>query len=134
MVYNFFDKKSTGSGIKSMWNQQFSDELDKPIIRKCKRRTIYSSFNDNIRGADLADMQLISKCNKGIRYLLYVFDIFITYAWVVPLKDKKGITIFNVFQSILESSKTKAIKIWIDQGSDVFNKQWKRICCCWKIY
>ena len=68
-------------------------------------------------------MQLISKCNKGIRYLLYVFDIFITYAWVVPLKDKKGVTIFNVFQSILESSKTKAIKIWIDQGSDVFNKQ-----------
>ena len=69
-------------------------------------------------------MQLISKYSKGIiRYLLYVFDIFIKYAWVVPLKDKKDITILNVFQSILESSKRKPIKIWIDQGSDVFNNQ-----------
>ena len=67
MVYKFFDKKSAGSGIKSMSNQQLTDELHKTISRKFKRRRVYSSFKDNIWGADLADKQLISKYNKGIR-------------------------------------------------------------------
>ena len=57
-------------------------------------------FKDNIWGADLADTQLISKFNKGIRFLLCVIHIFSKYAWVVPLKDKKGITIVNAFQKI----------------------------------
>ena len=58
---------------------------------------MYSSFRDNIWGADLADMQLLSKFNKGFRFLLRVIDIFRKYAWVVPLKDKKGISIVNAF-------------------------------------
>ena len=74
MVYNFFDKKSKGSGLKE--NQQLAEELHKPIIRKFKKRKIYSCFKDNIWGVDLADMQLISKHNKGIRYLLCVTDLF----------------------------------------------------------
>ena len=53
-------------------------------------------------------MQIISKYNKGIRYLLCVIDIFSKYAWVVILKDKKGATIVNAFQSILNNSKKKA--------------------------
>ena len=61
MAYEFFDKKSTGSGIKSMSNQQLADELHKPIIRKFKQRKVCSSFKDNIWGAVLADMHLISK-------------------------------------------------------------------------
>ena len=78
MVYKFFDKKSPGSGIKNeiMQNQQLIEELHKPIIRKCKTRKVYSSFKDNIWGADLADMQLISKFNKEIRFLLTVIDMF----------------------------------------------------------
>ena len=68
MVYKFCDKKSTGSGIKSMSNQKLGDELHKPIIRKFKRRRVYSSFKENIWGADLTDMQLISKYNKRIRF------------------------------------------------------------------
>ena len=56
-------------------------------------------------GADLADMRLISKFNKGFRFLLCVIDIFSKYAWVVPLKDKKDVTITNAFQKI--SPKTK---------------------------
>ena len=87
MVYKFFDKKSKGSGLK---NQQLAAELQKPIVRKFRKRKVYSSFKDNIWGVDLADMQLISKYNKGIRYLLCTFDLFSKYAWVVPLKDKKG--------------------------------------------
>ena len=64
---------------------------------------MYSSFKNNIWGVDLADMQLISKYNKGIRYLLCVIDLFSKYAWAVPLKDKKGVSIVNAFQNILNS-------------------------------
>ena len=75
MVYKFFDKKSKGSGINNLSNQQLLDELHKPIIRKFKKGKVYSSFNNNIWGADLADIQLISKYNKGIKFLLCVFDV-----------------------------------------------------------
>ena len=73
--------------MKSMPNQQLANELYKPIIRKFKKRKVYSSFRDNIWGVDLADMQLLIKFNKGIRFLLFVIDIFSNYAWVIPLKD-----------------------------------------------
>ena len=65
MVYNFFDKKSTGSGVNipSEFNEQLAKELHKPIIRNFKKRKVYSGFKDDIWGADLADMQLISKFN-----------------------------------------------------------------------
>ena len=62
------------------------------------KREVYSSFKDNIWGVDLADMQLISKCNKGIRLLLCAIYLFSKYAWVVPLKDKKGVTTANAFK------------------------------------
>ena len=85
MVYKFFDKKSKGSGIKNdiKENQQLASELHKAIIRKFKKRKVYSSFKDNILGVDLADMQLISKYNKGIRYLLSVLDFFSKYAMLL---------------------------------------------------
>ena len=70
-----------------MPNQQLVNELHKLIIKKIKRRKVYSSFKYNIWGADLADMQLISKFNKEIRFLLCVIDIFIKYVWVISLKD-----------------------------------------------
>ena len=78
MVYKFFDKKSADSGIKNeiLENQQLAEELYKPIIKKFKQRKVYSSFKDNAWAADLADMQLISKFNKGIRFLLCVIDIY----------------------------------------------------------
>ena len=101
MVYNFFDKKFKGSDLK---NQQLVNELHKPIIRKFKKRKVYSSFKDNIWGVDLADIQLITKYNKGITYLLCAVDLFSKYAWVVPLKNKKGAAITNAFQKILDSS------------------------------
>ena len=75
---------------------------------------MYSSFKDNIWGVDLADMQLISKYNKEVRYIISVIDLFSKYAWVVPLKDKKGVSIANAFQNILDSSKRKINKIWVD--------------------
>ena len=73
-------------------------------------------------------MQLLSKHNKGIRFLLCVIDIFSKYAWVVPLKDKKGISIVKAFQSILKqsNSKRKPNKIWIDKGSEFYNAYFKK--------
>ena len=99
MVYKFSDKKSSGSGANNEIKQniQLARELHKPIIKKFKKRKVYSSFRDNIWGADLADMQLLSKFNKGYRFLLCVIDIFRKYAWVVPLKDKKCVSIVTAF-------------------------------------
>ena len=111
MVYNFFDKKAADSGIKFVpQNEQLAEELHKPIIKKFKKRKLCPAFKDNICGADLADMQLISKFIKGFRFLLFVTDIFSKYAWFVPLKDKKAVSIVNAFQSILKkcNKKTKS--------------------------
>ena len=71
-------------------------------------------------------MQLISKFNKGFRFLLCVIDIFSKYAWVVPLKDKKGISIVNAFQKILKESDRKPNKIWVDKGSEFYNNSFKK--------
>ena len=98
MVYNFFDKISSGSGITNESNYQLANELHKPIIKKFKKRKVYSSFKDNIWGVDLANMQSLSKYNKGIKYLLCAIDLFSKYAWVVPLKDKKELVLFMHFK------------------------------------
>ena len=71
-------------------------------------------------------MQLISKYNKGVRFLLWVIDIFSKYAWVVPLKDKKGVSIAAAFQSILKQSNRKPNKIWVDKGSEFYNISFKK--------
>ena len=123
MVYKFFGKKTVGSGANE--NTKLDNELHKPIIRKFDKREVYSSFNDNIWGADLADIQLLSKFNKGIKYLLCAIDLFSKYAFVVPLKDKKGISIVNAFKSILNKSKRKPNKIWVDKGSEFYNAFFK---------
>ena len=134
MVYKFFDKKTKGGGmtlanksaIKSIpQNEQLAEELHKPITRKFKKRKVYSAFKDNIWAADVADMQLISRFNKGFRFLLCVIDINSKYAWVVPLKDKKGVSIVNAFQSILKKSNRRPNKIWVDKGGEFYNRSMK---------
>ena len=97
MAYKFFDKNSSGSGVGNEPNYQLADEFQKQIIKKFKRRKVYSSFRDNIWGVGLANMQSLSKYNKGIKYLLCSIDLFSKYAWVVPLKDKKGSSIVDAF-------------------------------------
>ena len=71
-------------------------------------------------------MQLISKFNNGFRFLLCVIDIFSKYAWVIPLKDKKGASIVNAFQKILKESDRKPNKIWVDKGSKFYNNSFKK--------
>ena len=129
MVYKFFDKTSTGSCIANndiKQNLRLAKELHKPIIRKFKKRKVYSGYRDNIWGVDLADMQLIRKFNKGFRFLLCFIDIFSRYAWVDSLKDKKGIRIVNAFQEILKESDRKPNKIWVDKGSGFYNNSFKK--------
>ena len=127
MVYKFFDKKAMGRGaVEPNESLKIADELHKPIIRKFNKRKVYSSFKDNIWGVDLADMQLLSKFNKGFRFLLCVIDIFSKYAFVVPLKDKKGSSIVNAFQSILDKSGRKPNEIWVDKGSGFYNHNFKK--------
>ena len=87
---------------------------------------VYLGFKDNIWGADLANMQLISKFNKGSRFLLCVIDVFSKYAWVVPLKDKIGASIVDAFQKILDDSTGKPSKIWVDKGSQFYNISFKK--------
>ena len=80
------------------FNEQLAKELQKPIIKNLKKGKVYSGFKDNIWGADLADMKLISKFNKGFRFLLCAIDIFSKYAWVVPLKDKNVLVLLMFFK------------------------------------
>ena len=70
-------------------------------------------------------MQSLSKCNKGIKYSLCVINLFSKYAWVIPIKDKKGNSIVNAFKKILSDSNRKPNKIWVDQGSEFYKKSFK---------
>ena len=124
MVYKFLDKKSSGSDVANEPNYQLTNELHKPIIKTFKKRKVYSSFRDNIWHVDLADMQSLSKNNKGIKYLLCAIYLLSKYAWVVPLKDKKGTSIINAFQKIISEGR-KPNKRWIDQGSEFYNDSLK---------
>ena len=131
MVYKFFAKESMGSGFKKLKNTArnssiLADELHKPIIRKFNKRKVYSQFKDNIWGVDLVDMQSLSRKNKGIKYLLCAIDLYIKYAFVVPLKDKKGISIVNAFNKIIKQSNRKPNKIWLDQGGEFYNNVFEK--------
>ena len=98
MVYTFFDKKTKGSRVTTLanksavkstpQNEQLAEESHKHIVRKFQKRRVYASYKDAIWAADLAEVQSLSKYNKGFRFLLCVIDIFSKYAWVVPLKGK----------------------------------------------
>ena len=128
MIDNFFDKKSASLAGSETWvtqdisvssgtiknenmsNKELAEELHKPIIRKFKNRKVYSSFTDSTWGTDLADMQLISKFNKGFP--------FIHISWFIPLNVKKGIKITNAFQKILDESNCNPNKTGVEKCSE----------------
>ena len=131
MVYKFSDKKSMGSGTTEPSSLDrivkdssliLADELHKPVIKKFNKRKVYSQFRDNIWEVDLADMQSLSKNNEGIKYLLCAIDLFSNYAFFVPLKDKKGISIVNAFNKIIKQSNRKPNKIWVDPGGEFYKR------------
>ena len=103
-----------------MPNYQLANELHRQIIRKFKKTKIYSFFRDNIWRVDLANIQSLSKYNRGIRYLLCAIDLFSKYAWFVPLKDRRGLIIVNAFQKIISKGR-KPNRIWVGQGGEFYN-------------
>ena len=96
------------------------------LLTNLKKRKVCSQFKDNIWGVDLADMQTLSRKNKGIKYLLCAIDLYSKYAFVIPLKDKKGISIVNAFDKIIKQSERKPIKIWVDEGGEFYNNFFKK--------
>ena len=144
MVYNFFGSKVAPLNKKTMSgksnakhtakpsslertknNEILAEELHKPVIKKFNKRKVYSQFKDNIWGVDLADMQSLSK-KKSIKYLLCAIDLFSKHAFVIPLKYKKGISIVNAFNKIIKQSNRKPNKIWVDQGGELYNHNFKK--------
>ena len=137
LVYKFFDKKPMRSGttkpsslerVKKLKDSSsiLADELHKPIIKRFNKRKVYSQFKDNIWGVNLADMQSLSKKNKGIKYLLCAIYLYSKYAFVVRLKDKKGISFVNGSNKIIKQSNRKPNKLWVDQGGEFYNNVFKK--------
>ena len=95
-------KRTSSSGNKNenMSDQQLTEELHKQITKKIQEKKVHSPFIDNLCGAQNTDMQLISKFDKGVHFLLSVTDIFSKYEWFITLKDEKVITITNALQKI----------------------------------
>jgi len=82
---------------------------------------------DKIWAADLVEMQAFSKFNRGVRYLLTVIDVFTKYGWMLPLKDKTGKSVADVFKEIFKKSKRKPEKLWTHKGREFYNKQVKEL-------
>ena len=121
MVY----KKTSGSSMKNISNKELAGVLHKPIIRRFNKKKVHPPFIDNTQDGDLADMKLISKFNEGFRFLLCVTDTYSKYAQVIPSKHKKGITITNAFPKNLDQSNRKPNKIWVNKGSEFYNRSMK---------
>ena len=101
------------------WQMSFINQLLENVKKK-----IYSYFRDKILVIDLADIQSLSKYNKGYKYFLCAIDLFSKDSWVVLIKDKKGTSIVNAFQKIISEGR-KPNKIWVDQGSEFYNNSFK---------
>ena len=110
-----------------MSSQELVEEFYKQIIWKFEKRIVYALFIDSIWGTDLVNMKLLRKLNKRIRFY-YMLLIFINkYAWIIPLKDKNGVTVTKLFEKILDEPNRKPNKIWVDKGSESYNisvKSW----------
>ena len=113
---------SIKSAIKneSMSNKELAEELHKSIIRKFEKTKVYSCLVDNIWDADIADMQLISKFSKGIRFLL----IFSANSHGLFLWKIKRYYNCQCFPKNYKSNH-KPNKIWTDKGSEFYNRSMK---------
>ena len=113
-------KRKLGLGVEDH-NKILSEELHKAKRKNYPRRRIIVNHINEIFAADLVEMQKFSKLNRGYRYLLTCIDIFSKFAWVIPLKDKKGITIKNALEKIFNKRKPKFL--WTDNGKEFYNKE-----------
>ena len=104
--------------------KQYANELYKPAIKNFARRKVYTSLPDEIWGADLIDMSKLKTQNKNVTFALVIVDIYSRYCWVFPLKDKSGYSILTCFQSM----KSTPNLLWVDEGKEFYNKDFKAFC------
>lgn len=108
-------------------------ELHKPVNKKFERRRVISNAVNEIWSADLVDLSEWAPKNNGYKYLLNVIDLFSRYVWSIPLKDKSGKTVLTAFKSIVEDAESSPQKLWVDQGTEFYNKDFlkylKQINC-----
>ena len=118
-----------GSPIKAKKNLKCTGELAeslyKPVTRKFQRMRSNGNGIDEIWAADLVDMQVFSKDNNGIKYVLTVIDILSKFVWIIPLKRKTGQEFANAFSSILKKRRTS--KVWVDKGRELYNKDVQKL-------
>ena len=101
--------------------QQLAKEVFSPQITKFKRQRIIPLYKDETWSADLIDKSSLSKYNNNYKFILTIIDIFTKYAWALPLKNKSGLSITNGFKTILSEGR-KPEKLWVDRGSEFYNK------------
>ncbi|XP_078664112.1 uncharacterized protein LOC144907181 [Branchiostoma floridae x Branchiostoma belcheri] len=116
----------TRQQVKDWLRSQDTYTLHKPIRRRFKRgRVVVSGLNHQWQ-ADLADLSSLAKHNDGYRYLLTCIDVLSKFAWVVPIKDKKGLTLVEAFQSILDEGR-KPWRLQTDQGTEFLNRHFQTL-------
>ena len=122
---NIYNPHIFGKGIKKpiLWSNLLANELHKPITKKFRKRRVYVNGIDETWAADLVDMNAYSKQNKGVKYLLTVIDIFSKYGWIIPLKNKSGLSVAEAFNKIFHGREgRKPIFLWVDKGKEFYNK------------
>ena len=122
-IHNMMDVRfllKKGSAVNL--NEMLAQEFHKAKIRKIKRGKVYSRFKNNISAAYLAEMGSLSSFNHGVQQLLCVIDVLAKCAWVHPLVDKKAKTVLNGFVRIVNESKHKPNKFWVDKRQYFHNE------------
>ena len=106
--------------------EQLSKELHKPMRKKFKTSGVRLNEINEIYGADLVEMGEWSDKNDGYRYILTIIDCFSKYVWVYPLKDKKAVTVANIFKELFEDGNVPKL-LWTDQGKEFYNKDVNKV-------
>jgi transposase InsO family protein len=111
---------------KEEYLKAIADEIHKPVRRVKNRRSVHSSFMDEIWSMDLVEMGEWKDDNDGEMYMLTIVDVFTRFAWARPTRTKTANDCFAAFIDVVDSSKRQPTKIWVDQGSEFYNSTFKK--------
>ena len=120
------DRRIMEGGGVGKWTDRLAQELHKQRRVRFQRRGVHVKGIDLIWSADSVNMSAFSKENHCVKYLLTVIDVFSKYAWIMPLKTKTGKDITKAFDYIIEGSGRKPSRLWVDKGTEFYNKTFKK--------
>jgi hypothetical protein len=103
--------------------EKFAEEVHRRVVKKFPRRKVIVNGIDEIWGLDLASMESLVKYNQGFKFILCAIDVFSKFAWCVPLKNKSAETVLNALTDIIKKNERSPQKIWVDRGSEFYNKE-----------